>query len=285
GLRAAEWYWRFCTEQHRLQQLASKVAHTRIGHLRPRANDRFTVEAFGVTVEILLLLGLAISKSCEEIMQENLPGANITHWENVAEFLLLQASADAETAHRLADQSRSRNKAILCRLLILQIQYEHTAHRCRAAVRNGSLLNRETRDEFVGICARAIQRIRGLQTGVPQDYQARLQRGLLAGVTATKVEWVRVNFVHPLQKLLDAWNNLTRTIEIEIPEQRREQASDRQLVSWEPLVQKYAVLKRVSHTGHFHQCPRGHPYAQGECTIVLGTTWCPECGIAVRNVD
>ncbi|KEP47695.1 NFX1-type zinc finger protein [Rhizoctonia solani 123E] len=272
-------------EQQRLQHLASKVAHTRIGHLRPRANDRFTVEAFWVTIEILLLLGLAVSKACEEIMQETLPGANITHWENVAEFLLLRALADAETAHRLADQSRSRNKAILCRLLILQIQYEHTAHRCRAAARNGSLSRRETRDEFIGICARTIQQLRGLQTSVPQDYQARLQRGLLAGVTATKVEWVRVNFVHPLQKLLDAWNNLTRIIEIEIPEQRREQASDRQLVSWEPLVQKYAVLKRVSHTGHFHQCPRGHPYTQGECTIVLGTTWCPECGIAVGNVD
>ncbi|CAE7140129.1 unnamed protein product, partial [Rhizoctonia solani] len=118
-------------EQQRLQLLAAKVAHTRIGHFRPRASDRFTVEALWVTIEILILLGLAVSKACEEVLQQNLPGANVTQWENIAEFLLLRASADAETAYRLADQSKSRTKAILCRLLILQTQYEHTAHRCR----------------------------------------------------------------------------------------------------------------------------------------------------------
>ncbi|KDN33760.1 hypothetical protein RSAG8_13147, partial [Rhizoctonia solani AG-8 WAC10335] len=270
-------------EQQRLQQLAAKVAHTRIGHLRPRASDRFTVEAFWVTVEILLLLGLAISKACEAVLQQNVPGANITHWENVAEFLLLRASADAETSHRLANQSKSQSKAILCRLLILQTQYEHTAHRYRAAIRNGSLSDRETRDEFVGICARAVEQIRDMQTNVPREYQERQQRGLLAAATATKVEWVRINFVEPSQKIVDAWNNLTRTIQIEMPERREERTSGAQLVAWEPVVQGYAVSKRVSHTEHFYQCPRGHPYTQGECTIVLGTTWCPECGMTVWN--
>ncbi|KDN41470.1 hypothetical protein RSAG8_07420, partial [Rhizoctonia solani AG-8 WAC10335] len=51
------------------------------------------------------------------------------------------------------------------------------------------------------------------------------------------------------------------------------------------MVQGYAALQRVSHTEHFYQCPRGHPYTQGECTNVLGTTWCPECGMAVGNLD
>ncbi|CAE6503560.1 unnamed protein product, partial [Rhizoctonia solani] len=231
-------------EQHRLQQLAIKVAHVRIGHPRPHASDRFTVEAFWVTVEILLLLALAISKACEEKMQPNVE-ANITHWEKLAEFFLLRASADAEAAHRLADQSKSHSKAILCRLLILQTQYEHTAHRFRAAVRNRSLSDCKTRDEFVGTCARAIEVIREVQTSVPRDYQARVQKDLLAGVNATKADWVQVNFVEPSQKLLDAWNNLTQTIHIDNPEQLQQQASDRQLVMWEPVVQGYARLKRA----------------------------------------
>ncbi|KAG8695366.1 hypothetical protein FRC11_001525, partial [Ceratobasidium sp. 423] len=230
--------------QQRLQQLAGKIAHTRIGHLRPRASDRFTVEAFWVTIEILMLLGLAIGGACEEVWQRNAAAANVTYWENLAEFLLLRASRDAETAYRLADESKSQNKAILCRLLILQTQYEHTVHRCRVAIRNGSLLNRETRDEYLDMCTRNIEQIRELQASVPRDYKGRVQRGSVVGTTAIKAEWVQGHFVEPEQTILESWNNLVRTIQIEIPQRRQEKASGDQLILWNPVIQEAAASDR-----------------------------------------
>ncbi|KAG8690475.1 hypothetical protein FRC11_011353 [Ceratobasidium sp. 423] len=230
--------------QLRLQDLAAKVAHIRIGHPRPRARDRFAVEAFWVTVEILALLGLATSKACEELRQRNAAGANVSHWENVAEFILLRATKDAETAHRLANESKSHNKAIICRRLILQTQYEHAAHKCRVAIRNGAFLNRETRDEYLDMYNRGIEQIQELQTSVPREYQGRVQRGAVLGVTEIKAEWVRGNFVRPAQGILEAWNNLIRAIQNDMPGWGQEQAYGNQLVLWRPVVQEHAALNR-----------------------------------------
>ncbi|KAG8712687.1 hypothetical protein FRC11_014506 [Ceratobasidium sp. 423] len=202
--------------QQRLQDHAAKAAHIRIGHPRPRVCDRFTVEAFWITIEILVILGLATSKACEELQQQNAAGVNVTHWENVAEFILLRASKDAETAYRLANESKSQNKAIICRRLILQTQYEHAAHKSRVAIRNGALLNRETQDEYLGMCARNIEQIQELQTSVPQEYRGRVQRGSIFGATEMKAEWVRENFVQPAQGAIEAWNNLTQAIRIDM---------------------------------------------------------------------
>ncbi|KAJ1299735.1 hypothetical protein OPQ81_007324 [Rhizoctonia solani] len=252
--------------QQRLQDLAAKVAHVCIGHPRPRSSDRFTVEAFWITIEILVMLGLATSKACEDFQQRNAPGANVTHWENVAGFLLLRASKDTETAFRLADESKSQNKAIICRRLILQAQYEHAAHKCRVAVRNGSLLNREIQEEYLSMCNRSIERIQDLQTSVPRDYQRRVQRSLIVGSTAMKVKWVQDHFELPAQTILKAWNKLARAIQNDMAEWRRDDNGE-QLVLWRPVVQEQAASNRTSHTQRFYQCIRGHPYTRGEVSL------------------
>ncbi|CAE6412268.1 unnamed protein product [Rhizoctonia solani] len=232
--------------QQRLQQLAGKIAHARIGHPRPRASDRFTVEAFWVTIEIFVLVGLAISGACEEVWQRNVPGANLVHWDNIAEFLLLRASKDAETAYRLADESKSWNKAILCRLLILQTQYEYASHRCRVAIRNGSLSNRETRDEYHDMCIRNIEQIQDLQASIPQDYQVGAERDSVLGATDVKAEWVEVHFEYPSDMILDAWSDLAMVLQAEMPEERLYQVDNGQLIVWSPIIQEAAASNRKS---------------------------------------
>ncbi|KAG8761160.1 hypothetical protein FRC11_014302 [Ceratobasidium sp. 423] len=230
--------------QQRLQQLAGKIAHTRIGHPRPRASDRFTIEALWVTIEIFMLIGLATSRACEEIWQQNVPGANLVHWDSIAEFLLLRASKDAETAYRLADESKSWNKAILCRLLILQTKYEHASHRCRVAIRNGSLSNRETRDEYLNMCTRNIEQIQGLQASIPRDYQVGVERDSVLGATEVKEEWVEVHFTYPSDMILDAWADLALAIQAEMPEECQHQVDNEQLIIWSPIIQETATSNR-----------------------------------------
>ncbi|CAE6488320.1 unnamed protein product [Rhizoctonia solani] len=265
--------------QQRLRQAASDVAHIRIGQLRPRASGRFVVEAFWISIEILILLGLSISRACEGVQQQNGRGANAISWEKVAEFLLTRASKDAETALGIAETSRSQNKAVMCRLLLLQTQYEIAAHKCRVATRNGYIANRETRDEYLDMCNRGIEQVRNLRTSVPRDYQGRAQRGS-AAVTTMKADWVRENFTQTADQVLEAWNNLSGSIRMEMMGGRQDAL---QVILWRPVVQEVAASQRKWHNEHFYQCLRGHPYTRGECTVALGMMWCPECGKRVGD--
>ncbi|CUA71429.1 Nonribosomal peptide synthetase 1 [Aspergillus fumigatus Af293] [Rhizoctonia solani] len=267
--------------QQRLQQLATKEAHTRIGHVYPRASDRFTVEAFWVTIEILMNLGLAISEACGQIWQRDVPGANTTPLDYFAEFIFLRASKDAETAYRLAEESKSRNKALICQVLVLQTQYEYALHKCRVAIRDGSLLNRGTRDEYSDMCARSIEHIQVLQTSASRE----IPHESVPGERDMKAEWIGVYFVHPTQIILEAWNDLARAIQNDVLAWRQGQMDGGQLVIWHRLIQEAAAENRESHTEHFYQCPKGHPYTLGECTTVLGRIWCPECGITIGDSD
>ncbi|KAH7335664.1 hypothetical protein B0J17DRAFT_769497 [Rhizoctonia solani] len=271
--------------QQRLQQVASDVAHIRIGHLRPRASSRFVVEAFWISVEILILLGLSISKACEDLQQQNGRGANAICWENVAEFLLTRASKDAETALSLAEQSRSQNKVVRCQLLILQTKYEVAAHKCRVAIRNGLIANRETRDEYFDVCTRGIEQVQNLRTSIPRDYQGRAQRGSALAVMAMKADWVREHFTQPVDEILEAWNKLSGAIRMEMMGGRQEEVNTGELILWRPIVQDFAASGRQWHNEHFYQCLRGHPYTRGECIIDIGMKWCPECGKRVGDQE
>ncbi|CAE6419735.1 unnamed protein product [Rhizoctonia solani] len=254
--------------EKRRQQLASDAAHIAIGQLRPRSSDRFKAEAFWMTIEILVTLGLAISKACDESQDRR--GANAICWDNIAAYFLSQACKDAETALSMAQKSRSPNKIVQCQLLILQIQYEVAAHKCRLAIRNELLSNPERRDEYLDMCTHGVMNVHNLRVTVPRDYQGRARRESAAGVNTTRADWVREHFIEPTQNILDAWNNLDLIIDVNMPGWRREDANAERLIYWKPIVQEAAASRRKCHTERFNQCSRGHSYVKGECHVSVG---------------
>ncbi|KAH7335663.1 hypothetical protein B0J17DRAFT_616684 [Rhizoctonia solani] len=265
--------------QLRLQQDAADSAYTRIGHLPPRASKRFVVEAFWISIEILMVLGLTISRARETVQDQNERRANAICWDNVAKFFLLRASKDAETALAIAEESKSQSKVVRCQLLVLQTQYEHAAHQCRVAIRTRLLSNREVRGDYMDICARGIEKVQILQASVPRNYQGRVQRGSVIDMTTAKAEWVRKRFTRPTEKILEAWFNLNRLIQGRL----QEDASAQRLISWKPIVQEAAASRRTWHAEYFYLCSRGHPYTRRECTVTLGKMCCPECGRIVGD--
>ncbi|CUA71426.1 hypothetical protein RSOLAG22IIIB_09534 [Rhizoctonia solani] len=267
--------------QQRLQQLASEAAHIRIGHPRPRASERFVVEAFWISIEIMMLLGLSVSRACEITQQQPADDANTICWENVAEFLLLRASKDAEKALDLARISESHTTIVKCQLLVLQTQYELAAHKCLTAGRNGRLLNPEYRQEYLSICNRGIEQIQNLRVSVPRDYQGSVQPGAMRSTTVMRAEWTREYFSDPSKKTLEAWVNLYHLVHDEIPGRRQEETAAKRL--WRPVVQKAAASNRKWHTQHFYRCAKGHPYTRGECAVAFGKLWCPDCGEMVGD--
>ncbi|RKO86680.1 hypothetical protein BDK51DRAFT_5433, partial [Blyttiomyces helicus] len=49
--------------------------------------------------------------------------------------------------------------------------------------------------------------------------------------------------------------------------------------------EKAAVFRAMAATfggsGHWYECPNGHPYTIGECGMAMQQSRCPECGAAV----
>ncbi|KAF8748917.1 P-loop containing nucleoside triphosphate hydrolase protein [Rhizoctonia solani] len=241
-----------------VEQQALRVARAKIGQLPPRASLRFVVEAFWITVDILMQLGVAVSKASDEVRIRDNTGTEHHQWEQLAEFVLDRAAKDAETAYKLANNSESWNKAIKCQVFVLQTHYELAAHQCRVAIGKGALSDSNVKAELVDMCRQGIKHIKGLQTSIPQEYSSRWG----PRERQNKLAWANTNFVQPSNVILESWETLKRSAKGG---------------TWYQEVTNRAF----GHTGHFYQCPNGHPYVIGECGGAMQVSTCPECGAAI----
>ncbi|KAH7335672.1 hypothetical protein B0J17DRAFT_667287 [Rhizoctonia solani] len=256
-------------EQHALQ-----LARSQIGQLPPRASLRFVVEAFWITIDILMHLGIAIGKAGEAVRRRDSSPTEHQRWEQLAEFILERAVKDAETVYHLAIGSESWNKAIKCLLFVLQTRYELAAHRCRVAISKGALLGSEAKTELVDMCRRGIQHIKDLQTSVPQEYSRRWA----PQEWQNKLTWANVNFVQPSGVIVESWESLKRSAKGGTWYQ--EVTNEERGAILRAMMQG-AGSDRLWHTGHFYQCPNGHPYVIGECGGAMQVSTCPECGAQI----
>ncbi|KAG8720714.1 hypothetical protein FRC09_009100 [Ceratobasidium sp. 395] len=257
-----------------VEQQALRLARMQIGQLPPRASLRFVVEAFWITIDILMQLGVATSKASDDVRIRDPDTAEHQQWEQLAEFLLARAVKDAETVHELAIRSESWNKAIKCLIFVLQARYELAAHQCRVAIGKGALTNSDVKTELVDMCRRGISYVQNLQTSVPQEYARRWA----PGERQNKLNWANTNFVQPSNIILESWQTLKRSAKGGTWYQEVTNAERATILR---AMMEGAGHDRLWHTGHFYQCPNGHPYVIGECGGAMQQSTCPECGARI----
>ncbi|CAE6473590.1 unnamed protein product [Rhizoctonia solani] len=263
---------------HDVEQQALRVARIKIGQLPPRASLRFVVEAFWITIDILMQLGVAISKASDDVRIRDTTGTEHQQWEQLGEFILARAAKDAETVYNLAIKSESWNKAIKCLIFVLQTRYELASHQCRVAIGKGALSNTDVKTELVDMCRRGISHIKGLQTSVPREYSMRW----VSSDRQNKLAWANTNFVQPSSVILESWETLKRSAKGGTWYQEVTNAERAAIMR---AMMQGAGHDRLWHTGHFYQCPNGHPYVIGECGGAMQRSTCPECGAAIGGSD
>ncbi|CUA71425.1 NFX1-type zinc finger-containing protein 1 [Mus musculus] [Rhizoctonia solani] len=257
-----------------VEQRALRLARMQIGQLPPRASHRFVVEAFWITIDILLQLGIATGKASDDIRRRNPNGVEHQQWERLAEFILERAVKDAEVVYELAIKSESWNKAIKCLIFVLQARYELAAHQCRVAIGKGALSSDTTRVELVDMCRQGIQRIKSLRTNVPQEYSRRWE----PEQQQEKLAWAEINFVQPSGVLLESWESLKRSAKGGTWYQ---DVTHEERATILRAMMEGAGGERLWHTGHFYQCPNGHPYVIANCGGANQVSSCPECGVRI----
>ncbi|KAJ1302896.1 hypothetical protein OPQ81_003195 [Rhizoctonia solani] len=254
-----------------VEQKALQLARMRIGQPPPRASLRFTVEAFWVTIRILLSLAETANQASKTIRNHSSDSIkDCTPWSNLAEYFLQRAVTDSLTALKLAEGSESWNKAARCQVIAMQAEYELVSHQCRTIIEHGRLTG-AIKADLLQNCTKKLEDAQALRIKVSRDY---VERG--ADDFQARSQWIEDNFLTPTSKILDSWKELKRVVESGVWYSTLTKEESRAIMN--------ALLHgrdRISHTGHFFECINGHPYVIGECGGAVQSGRCPECGTPV----
>ncbi|KAH7335671.1 hypothetical protein B0J17DRAFT_769501 [Rhizoctonia solani] len=262
-----------------LEQYASQLAKPLVGQFPPRATHRFTVEAFWITGEILVLLGKETSSATSKMRGSNTIGSTIiASWEQFAEFLLLRGVKDCEKASEIATTSESWNKAIKCQVLTLQAHYELALHKCRVATDHGLLSDHKTTNELEDLCLQNAKNIREQQVNIQQEYLKKW--GSLQG--SGRRHWFQENFIRPSNIILKYWEALRQSIGAKIRFNSEMEGNESATLASFLDESRHA---RASSVDHFYQCGNGHTYTFTECNLIDGRNTCPECGVWVEDAS
>ncbi|KAF8696564.1 P-loop containing nucleoside triphosphate hydrolase protein, partial [Rhizoctonia solani] len=253
-----------------IEQRALQLARMRIGQPPPRASLRFTIEAFWVTIRILISLAETANQASKTIRNRDSSIQNCVPWSNLAEYFLKRAVNDSQTALKLAEGSESWNKAAKCQLIVMQAHFELVAHQCRTVIDHKRLTS-AIRADLIQLCSKELESAQVLRIKVSNDY---ISRG--ANDPQGRAIWIDENFLTPTLQILNHWDELKKAVESGEWYSTISKEENRDIMR-----ALMAGSDHLSHTGHFYECINGHPYVIGECGGAIQRSTCPECGAAI----
>ncbi|KAG8746573.1 hypothetical protein FRC10_004425 [Ceratobasidium sp. 414] len=189
------------------EQLAMRLARMRIGDaLPPRTDKRFLLEAFCMTIEILLLLG-RLAQRCSDLLSDR---ANDTKlWHDFAYFIFEQAQADAEKALTMARDSESHRKVVSCSLLLLRAEMAIARFRLKDKIA-AQEMTVNLKAELQGEHTQTGELFKSRISEVERDYKGHFGTASRSGAG----EWLRENFGTHADALLKSWEGVKESIRL-----------------------------------------------------------------------
>ncbi|KAF8210466.1 P-loop containing nucleoside triphosphate hydrolase protein [Mycena galopus ATCC 62051] len=245
------------------EEHAMRMARMKVGLPQPRADKRFLVEAFWVTLTVRFIMGDLATSWMEELIKtaKNFSGDERAKWGSFGLFIFDSCLRDAELAYSIATRSDSRRQMTTCSLLLLRARLERFKFNLRMVRLSNKFQDERPRllADVVGEMENAGDQI----TATIQEHVAKLPKDADA--------WIPDNFSQTAHVILEEWANLEQSVGRD--------------TFYEPvsLDEQMAVVRALnfSHTGHFYQCPQGHVYVITECGGAMQRSNCPECGAAI----
>ncbi|KAJ7593996.1 hypothetical protein C8J56DRAFT_925724 [Mycena floridula] len=246
------------------QQFAMQIARMKVGQLQPRADKRFLVEAFWVTIRVRFILGDLVQTWTQAL---NDKGSNESPlWAGFGYFLLGTCQHDAEVAYNIAKESESRRQMTISALFMLRATLE--------AFRFNVEMVRQSR-------TMAAQRLILADTAKEKAEEAEASiksvvKDHIRALPQDKEEWIKTNFIDTIGFILVEWKTIERSLRAE---------TFYAPVSLDEKMAIVGAFKEFTHTGHWYNCPNGHAFVITECGGAIQTGRCPECGANIGGTN
>ncbi|THH30127.1 hypothetical protein EUX98_g4067 [Antrodiella citrinella] len=250
------------------QQHAMRMARMNVGQPQPRADSRFRVEAFWMTINIRLILVDLAKAWADELssVQDGPVRCNRQLWDDYVSFLIQTCEQDVQITLDITQKADSHRQTVRTNLLLLRIKLEEFRFNVDMMRQSSETFTMQMRSDLA-------DRAHTLR----QDTRTHVHAVLRGHVARNRddVGWLRDNFSVPSQVILDEWENLETSL-------RRD--TFYAPVSLQEMTDIVKALN-FSHRGHFYKCPNGHTFVITECGGAMETARCPECGEAIGGSD
>ena len=249
---------------------AMRVARMKVGQPPPRADKRFLVEAFWVTLDLRFTLASLAQVWLEAAGSNKASYAaeQLQIWATYVGFILHTCRQDAQIAFDIAYQSGSHRQAVKTVLYRMRAELERFRFNIYMTKQNGRLI--QDHEELAAIAAqRAIE--------AEQESLSTVANYLRVKGTRQDEQWLKENFTHITRTIAEEWSKIERSLRYDTfyqPVSLEEKMSVVQALSsnWD-FCQFYLFPcqnlltsdhNTPAHAGHYYRCPNGHLYVIGD---------------------
>ncbi|KAI0313808.1 hypothetical protein OF83DRAFT_1248643 [Amylostereum chailletii] len=258
------------------EPLAMEAVNKKIGQPPHKADMRFQVEAFFLSIELrfsMAQLAQARISGLSSVSDDPMALHHRRLWETFVQFIHDSCVRDAQKALRIADKSSASRLAARATIHILRadlekFRYDIILERGQEA-RQGPL-SEERREDFR-------QRVGNKKAEGTAFCEKAMKAYLRSRPSVTLNEmreerlWFTKNCTGKAKQYLDEYDQLQEHIAAG--------------TAYTPLSfqEKQDIVKAFgfTHRGHFYNCPNGHTFVITECGGAMQASICPECGAAI----
>ncbi|KAI3610997.1 hypothetical protein WG66_013798 [Moniliophthora roreri] len=258
------------------EQVALNNVHKMLGRPPPKADVRYYVEAFLLSIEIRFILGqVALSRIDALEVTSNDAEKHNHHrlWSSFIDFLYHACEVDCRKAIRMAEASSSSRLAARSVTMLFRAEFERfrfsVLEKRKDHVRAGTL-TAQSRLELVQELDDHIRKWKVFMAQAEQAY-IRSRPSQSMDEKRSERDWFRDNCRAKFRRAFDELLELRTSLERD---------TFYQSVS---LAEKEDIVKAMgfTHRGHFYNCPNGHPFVITECGGAMQVSRCPECGATI----
>lgn len=174
-------------------------ARMKVGQSQPRADKRFLVEAFWVTLQIRFTVADLVLAFMQGLQKDSRGQFQV--WGTFGYFLLETCEKDAEKAYKIAEESEARRQMTRTALLIMRTHLERFRFTVEMS-RHGDLLKQQ-RGSLAERAANETTKARKYFASVVRDHRAKLKKD---------GDWIAENFTMAASTIVDEWNKFETSL-------------------------------------------------------------------------
>ncbi|KAH9038181.1 hypothetical protein EDB85DRAFT_526111 [Lactarius pseudohatsudake] len=259
---------------------AMMEVNKKIGQPPHKADTRFQVEAFFVSLELRYTLAEIAQSRIEGLNVESKDAAVLRHerlWRSFVSFIYESCIRDAEKALKIAEKSSASRLAAQAGVNILRgklelFRFEILAERTLLTRRG--LLDNDRRNE---LCTKAQSEAETVSHEMKRLETTYIRSRPVINMDEIKSEreWFTQNCGEKGDKFVKEYDALATYIHTER--------------GYEPLTlkEKADIVKSFgfSPQGHFYNCVNGHTFVIGNCGLAAQAAHCPECRAPIGGTN